>query len=453
MNTKFRSLAFLLLTLLTFSFCTEKPEPVTANTALQSYLQNDDQSFAWEINESFSLEGLTVHELLLTSQKWREHTWTHQLTVLVPPEIKYDGALLFITGGSVKNGQPNWKSQDDEVMKSFGIVAAQNSAIVAVIRQVPNQPLYDDLTEDELISFTLDNFRKDNDYTWPLLFPMTKSAVRAMDAVQEFAKNELSQDISRFVVSGASKRGWTTWLTGASDERVAAIAPMVIDMLNMPVNLDYQVEVWGDYSVQIQDYVELGIPQDVHSDDGGEITQMIDPYSYRDKLTMPKMLFIGANDEYWPIDAVKNYIDDIPGENFIHYVPNAGHDLGGGEQALRALSAFFGTTLRREKYPVCQWDIAEENGEITLAVEATPDPLVDAILWSADSEDRDFRDEEWVSESLGIKNQKNVNTTISYPMAGFKAFYLDLKYTDANGNVYSKSTRSYVADDDEVFIK
>ncbi|MGD1890828.1 MAG: PhoPQ-activated pathogenicity-related family protein [Cyclobacteriaceae bacterium] len=452
MYIKFFTSISLLLVLLFFSFQAEKSEPVTAKTALQSYLENGDESFTWEVKESFSAEGITAHELLLTSQQWHEHTWTHQLTVLVPQEIKYDGALLFITGGSVKGGQPNWKSQDEEVLKSFGAVAAQNSAIVAVIRQVPNQPLYNNLKEDELISFTLDNFRKDNDYTWPLLFPMTKSAVRAMDAIQEFSKSEVNQEVSRFVISGASKRGWTTWLTGASDERVAAIAPMVIDMLNMPVNLDYQVEVWGDYSVQIQDYVELGIPQDVHSEGGNEITQMIDPYSYRDKLTMPKMLFIGANDEYWPIDAVKHYFDDMPGENFIHYVPNAGHDLGDGKQALGALSAFFGTTLRKEKYPVCQWDITEKDGEITLKVKATPDPLVDVVLWSADSEDRDFRDEEWVSQSLGVKNQKNIKANIAYPTSGFKAFYVDLKYTDTNGSVYSKSTQSYVADEDEVFI-
>ena len=61
---------------------------------------------------------------------------------------------------------------------------------------------------------------------------------------------------------------------------------------------------------------------------------------------MPKMIFIGTNDEYWPVDAIKNYINDIPGENYIHYVPNAGHGLGDGQQALTALSAFFGITLQ-----------------------------------------------------------------------------------------------------------
>src|SRR5690606_9764978 len=125
--------------------------------------------------------------------------------------------------------------------------------------------------EDELISMTLHRYKQDNDYEWPLLFPMVKSAVNAMDAVQEFSAGRLATPIAEFIVSGFSKRGWTTWLTAAVDERVAAIAPMVIDILNMPVSLQYQIETWGDYSVQIQDYVRLGIPQSATTTDGREI--------------------------------------------------------------------------------------------------------------------------------------------------------------------------------------
>src|SRR5574338_1056856 len=278
---------YLSASVLLVSFLTLVQAQVTPSNALQSYLHNGDKTFKWEVKDTYDIGDVKAYALLLTSQQWREHVWTHQLTILVPKENKYDGALLFITGGSVKNGLPNWNGRDDKFNTGMAGVAATNHAIVAVLRQTPNQPLYNDLTEDELISFTLHNFKKDGDYTWPLLFPMVKSAVRAMDAVQEFSKQQLNHPVNRFVISGASKRGWTTWLTGATDSRAQAIAPMVIDVLNMPVSLDYQIKALGDYSVQIEDYVKLGIPQGAKTESGMAVTTMVEPYSYRKTLTMP----------------------------------------------------------------------------------------------------------------------------------------------------------------------
>lgn len=441
----------LILVITIFSCATKKEIPVTAETALERYLDNGDKTSQWELKESYSLENdVTAYDILMTSQQWREHVWKHQLTILVPNKVNHDGALLFITGGSVDKGEPNLKGHDDELTQSLGILAAKNNAIVSIIRQTPNQPLYDDLVEDELISFTLHNFKNDGDFTWPLLFPMVKTAVKAMDVVQEFSKKEQNVKIKRFVVTGASKRGWTTWLTGANDPRVVAIAPMVIDVLNMPISLEYQLEVWKEYSIQIEDYTKLEIPQQVHTESGDQITKMIDPYSYRKNLSIPKLIFIGTNDEYWPVDAIKNYLDSIPGENFIHYVPNAGHDLGDKKQALQALSSFFGTTLLNQPYPVCDWDISPNGTNVKLEATSSADKLVDAIVWSADSEDRDFRDEEWTGESMHAKNKKKIEVIIDYPKTGFKAFYVDLKYTDPNGDEYTKSTRMFVTNEKEV---
>ncbi len=427
---------------------------LTPETALDGYLHNGDMAYKWELKETYAVGDATAYVLFLTSQQWHEYIWTHQLTILVPEENVYDGALLFITGGSNKKGVPNWNGGDDKLLQSLSMVSVKNKGIVALLRQTPNQPLYGKLTEDALISYTLHQFKEDGDYSWPLLFPMVKSAVRAMDAVQEFSKQKLNHSIKRFVVSGASKRGWTTWLTGASDERVVAIAPMVIDILNMPVNLDYQVKMWKDYSVQIEDYVKLGIPQTATSEQGQAITTMVDPYSYRKKLTMPKMIFMGTNDEYWTVDAIKHYIDSIPGQNFIHYVPNAGHDLGDKKQAMSALSAFFGVTLSNRPYPICEPQISYSRKGITLNVKASPDVLVDAILWTTNSTDTDFRDDKWEGKSLALKKNSSLITSAQpFPQSGYRAFYLDLKYKDLNGGEYTKSTRVYVADNDEVFVK
>ncbi len=449
MNNTFKRLFFLLSIFFLLVSCQTQKE-VTPETALQSYLENNDNSFAWELYDSHDVNGLKLYNLLVTSQKWREYTWRHQVAIIVPDEVNYDGALLFITGGSNKDEMPNWKKPDDSTIQMMGLIAQKNSAVVAVVFNVPNQPLFGDLTEDEIISLTFHNYRNDKDFTWPLLFPMVKSAMRAMDAVQEFSEATLNKKINRFLVSGASKRGWTTWLTGASDPRVEAIAPMVIDMLNMPKSISYHVEAWGDYSIQIQDYVELGIAQDVNTPDGQELTTMIDPFSYRKKLTMPKLIFNGTNDEYWPADAIKHYIYEIPGENYLHYVPNAGHGLGDKKQAIQALSSFFAETLQKKDYPECSWSFEENGQEIVVKVDVSKDELVGVFLWTCDSEDRDFRDNEFVSKVIETEAANQISIQVNYPESGFRAFYIDLLYPDPYGDVYSKSTRMFVANPDNV---
>ncbi len=436
---------------LTASSCSH--DSVKPETALQAYLHNSDKSFHWEVQDKQKSEDVTLYRILFTSQIWRDIQWNHELVIMVPDVLKFSDALLFITGGSIKNGKPNTHEFTDDLITSISKIAVVNKTIAAIIWHVPNQPLYNNLTEDALITYTLYNYKKDLDLTWPLLFPMTKSAVRAMDVIQEFSKKETSKKVKNFIVSGASKRGWTTWLAGASDKRVKAICPMVIDVLNMPVNINYQKEVWGDYSVEIEDYVKLGIAQQLGSAEGRDLVKMIDPYSYRKKLTMPKMIFMGTNDPYWPVDAVKNYIDSIPGDNHICYIPNAGHGMGDKVQALNTLSAFMGTMVTRSKYPLCDYNIAYTNGKVTLTVNTSPDVLVEAYLWSTTSADQDFRDEKWSSVTLNAKNKPVVKVEVDLPESGFKAFYVDLKYKAPFGNDYTQSTRIYVLTDKQVLLK
>ncbi len=441
-----RSSFIVLLAFFAFTLQLKAQPAITPETALKAYINNGDKTFSWELKDSFTQGDVTGYNLLLTSQTWRGITWRHQLTIMVPKENLHDGAMLFITGGSNKQEQPNW-SKSDKLWPSLMSIASKNKAIVALLKQAPNQPLYGDLTEDALISYTLHNFKKDGDYSWPLLFPMVKSAVKAMDAVQEFSKQTLKHDVNNFVITGASKRGWTTWLSAAiDDKRVKAIGPMVIDMLNMPATLDYQLKSYGAYSEQIEDYVKLEIPQTANTPQGNAITTMIDPYSYRAKLTVPKLIFIGTNDEYWTVDAIKHYYDQIPGQNMIHYVPNAGHDLGGGKQALEALSAFFGTTINDRNYPTPTWKVSPKKKGAQVSIKTDNHDLVDALVWSATSADKDFRNEKWTSQSLGVSNTSKIKFQEAYSGSGYKAFYVDLKYKDPNGGTYTVSTRMFLTD-------
>lgn len=426
---------------------------ITPESALESYLERLDPSYGWKIHEQFKEGPVTVYMVELTSQTWMGHVWKHQLTVIVPKKLRSKTALMFIDGGSSDDdGSVRWRDpRKDGIVLGVARVAVQNRAIVAVLKNVPRQPLYGGKREDALISMTLHNFKNDGNYSWPLLFPMTKSALRAMDAIQELATQQLNKKVDDFVVSGASKRGWTTWLTAASgDPRVKAIAPMVIDILNMPANLNYQLEAYSEYSEEIQDYTDLEIPQTVDSPSGRAITTMIDPYSYRDKLTVPKMIFNGTNDPYWVIDAIKHYLPEIPGENYIHYVPNAGHNLGDGKQAIRALGSFFSYAVKNKPYPKTSWATSVSDGTVLVNVEATKRQLVGVKLWESYSTDRDFRNENWVSTDLGIKKVNQFQAGVKLPEQGYKAFYIDLIYKDANGNKYSQSTRAFMTDSQKI---
>src|SRR5262249_36731397 len=160
----------------------------------------------------------------------------------------------------------------------------------------PNQPLYDGRKEDALIAYTFDQYVKSGDRTWPLLFPMVKTAVRGMDVIQVFSEKETGKKVERFVVSGASKRGWTTWLTAAEDPRVKAIAPMVIDMLNMKAQTDWAEKMYGRQSEEIGDYVDLNLVARMDEPRMVELRYWTDPYSYRSRYTMAKLLLLGTND-------------------------------------------------------------------------------------------------------------------------------------------------------------
>ena len=142
-------------------------------------------SFAWKVVETKPLPGgVTGHQLLLTSQTWQGAAWTHDLQIYEPAEVKYpDHMLLFITGGANKLDNPVFRHNAE------GLAFAKAcGARVAVLPQVPNQPLLGGKTEDDLIAETFTRYLETKDDTLPLLQPMVKSAVKAMDAVQEWAK-------------------------------------------------------------------------------------------------------------------------------------------------------------------------------------------------------------------------------------------------------------------------
>jgi PhoPQ-activated pathogenicity-related protein len=309
---------------------------------------------------------------------------------------------------------------------------------VVVLPQVPNQPLLGGKNEDALIAETFVRYLETKDEEWPLLFPMVKSAVRAMDAAQAFAQ-ERNQPVERFVVTGASKRGWTTWLTAAVDPRVKAIAPMVIPTLNFRAQNKHQLENFGKYSEQIDDYTARGLTEKIDTPTGTRLWHMVDPLSYRDRLTMPKLQINGTNDPYWTLDSMNLFWDDLKGPKAVVYLPNAGHALDQHrDYAIEGVGALFRSAIGGKPLPELSWKHRDtESGDLELAVISHPAPR-SAQLWTSTSTTLDFRRSKW--SPIPLQAGTRMVGRVTRPARGNVALFADLEY-ELDGLTYHLSTQ------------
>lgn len=393
-------------------------------TALRDFVTQADASFGWKLVDSQEIAGSRIFDVELTSQTWQDITWKHDLLVFQPAELKHpDHVLLYITGGS------NEKKPKPEDRLLGASLAMLSGTRVALLFQVPNQPLLGGRFEDDLITDTFLFHLATRDQRWPLLFPMVKSAVRAMDCIEQLAAQEWKSPVKGFIVTGASKRGWTTWLTRAVEPRVHGIAPIVIDTLNMPKQMDYQIETWGKYSEQIDDYERKGLIKKLKEDDAGiePLWRWVDPYTYRRQLTLPKLIINGTNDRYWTVDALNNYWDDLEGTKHIRYVPNAGHNLKGGrEGAIATLAAFAQHVASDRPFPAIQWKHDTEQGRYRLAIQSNVAPVA-VKLWVAESESKDFRAAEWKSQLVPARDNRYLGE-VPAPVGKHLALFGELEF-------------------------
>jgi PhoPQ-activated pathogenicity-related protein len=414
----------------------------TARADLFDYVKKPDDSFKWTLKDKVAAASGTMYTIELTSQTWQGIRWEHLMVVYVPDGVKPADTLFLWNDG----GRP-------DPLKSFMAfeLSKRGKIPVAFLYGIPNQPLFDGKREDSLIAETFVRFLKTEDESWPLLFPMVKSLVRAMDALQAFARNEWKEELKSFVVSGASKRGWTSWLTGAADGRVKAIAPCVIDMLNFGKQLPHQVLSFGKPSEMVHDYTDRGLIPIPDTSTAKKLWAMVDPWMYRDKVTMPKLLTLGSNDPYWPQDALNLYWDDLKGDKWVLYVPNAGHGLeqtyaDGKKDRTRVLSTlahYARCETRNEPMPKLTWKHADEGDRMTLAVTCDAAPKA-ARLWVADAKTRDFRRSRWEEKAVTL-DKGAVSGSVERPADGWRAFFAELEF-EADGQPFYLSTQLRMAE-------
>ncbi len=352
----------------------------------------------------------------IVSQKWGGVEWRHTLKLYEPSwKTGYSGGC---SGGYLE------VSGDDagEVDDSYGQELAEILGLpVAVLFQVPNQPIWD-LREDDLIAHTFEQFLETGDLEWPLLVPMVRSVLAAMEALGEIA------GIQQFIVGGASKRGWTSWLAAATgDKRIRGIVPIVFDNLKMDRQMIRQTELWGEPSEMVNDYVRRQLHLISESERGEELVNLVDPIRQIHDIHCPALVINGANDAYWAVDALNLYYSDLPGGSAAVVVPNLGHSTGNRLFWGPALNRFGKFVFGNGDWPVVKSSWADN--QMAYSVSSGEYKI---HVWKAESKDLKFWDSSWEKVSTGWQDDGRT-VTVEAPIVNHFAYFVEFEFKDEDG--------------------
>lgn len=392
-------------------------------TPMDDYAWKEDPNYSWfdtgkrihghNVGRTVSYVG---HVLNMTSQRWltdedtTRSLWWHFLVVIVPSNYNpatARNATLWITDG--RNDHP----EETPDRFNYNMIVASELAmgtglITGSLFQIPNEPMIfpsdpiqKSRSEDAIIAFTWAHFLDNaEDAEWLVRLPMVKASLRAMDTMTAYAAEKLNiKNMDYYSVTGASKRGWTTWDVAAVDYksgRVACIAPIVLDAINFVEVEHHQWRSYGGWSFLLKDYWEQNITRRYDEANMTKLQEIVDPYWYRDRLTMPKLIVNAGGDEFQQPDDTHYWWNDMPEPKYFLMMPNTEHSTATGfAQELPAIGTFIKYTIAQTALPSATWTISPDTGDIVATLhypsesqqltntEFTTPKLANATMWYA----------------------------------------------------------------------
>ncbi len=491
------------ITLTTTSSGYDEKRLVSRSGGLGQFILRPDSSYQWSVLNRDKRDGLQVLSVSLTSQTWSpaylpsdSPLWMHRLTVYIPdkPPVAKT-AVLHINGGT---NHPRTKGEKTETCDDldFERLVRMTGQVVVDVKDIPNQFLSlkgeRPRKEDDLIARTwaayIDAPEKCADC--PLQLPMTKAVVRAMDAVQEllqeqFQKEEAgkSSDTRKstnrqsfrpetFILTGGSKRGWVAWLAAATDTRVSAVMPMVIDVLDVQASLEHLKRVYGHWTPPLTPYFSRG--QDIlarlHTPPVVQLMKLVDPVQYSQYLNLPKYIVTAGGDDFFPPDSSRYYWSALTAPRWIRTYPNSRHYIvrEDAERVTDTVGSFVGGLLadNLEQKPLgaslpylFKTNIDSHGGRVVVSQEPKG-----VVLWQAINPDaRDFRKTilqpkglAYESTSLPFNCESKssrcyVDVKVPSPKKGWAAWFVSFRFDNGSYPDFVFNTPVQVTPDTDLF--
>ena len=451
------------------------------STPLDDYVRAPDQHYEFIFLKKFRGPNCTFHVLNMTSLKWLTEEfsdkpiWWHYLTIIVPDKVLVsDTAFVWVDQGSNHDDIPGLS---DPFLALISAISVGANTVTATVKQIPNQP----------VVFTKDKTRKsrheDALIAWPWLkflengsnpeilprLPMTKAVVRAMDTVSTYVRSlDKEYDICKFVIGGASKRGWTTWMTAAVDKRVVAMVPVVMDLLNMRKSLHHHYRALGGWSFAFKDYIAMNVTEFLDSPNMDKMAAIIDPLTYSSRYDMPKLVVSATGDEFFMPDDSHYYYDVLRGPTYLKITPNAEHTLIGHiGDAILAIKSFYMSVTHNSTLPTFSWTRSQTDtgGRISVHTSIEPKSVTVFHAITLPTGRRDFRlfvsgptpgskipqPVLWFKKKAKQISKVHYVAEVDRPIKGWAGFFVQLQFHGVDNTTLEFTTELCIVPDIFVF--
>ncbi|WP_273908547.1 PhoPQ-activated protein PqaA family protein [Enterobacter bugandensis] len=419
----------------------------------------------YSLLEKKQLPSVMLQRYNLNSQAWSPQgvvspeRWQNGVDIYIPDSARENNALVVINNGSNNNGSGSPVAPTNFSEEELTRITIATRTVVISVSNVPNQVLsYQGVTtplaEDDSVAYSWRLFIGDTQkyQNASLHIPMAASVSQAF----RLAKKELAQhNITKFIVTGASKRGWAAWLTALSDPDVDAVVPFVMDLLDTKNSLEHMYQSYGkNWPVAFYPYYKQGVDQQIGTDEFASLMTLEDPLTYLntdmgDRLKIDKYIINASGDDFYVPDNSHFYYDQLPGSKSLRVVPNSSHN-GILSVAEQSLITFVNRFQEKQKLPEITEKIQNsEEGKKELAVSFSEKPAT-VLQWKAmNPAARDFRYACDVKYNPVPVSLTGGNDTLSIPLtapnSGWQATYIEATFSDG----YVATTQVYITPDDK----
>lgn len=401
-----------------------------------------------------------VKKYRMISQSWspgglvQPAQWQHHVDMYLPAHpVKSHHALIVVNNGTnYPNGVIKAEQRNEFSPEMLVSIARATKTIVISVSNIPNQYLTygtdnKPLKEDDSVARSWSLFM-DN----PALRTRASVHIPMATAVSQairVAKHELkAQGITRFIVTGASKRGWSSWLTFISDPDVDAVVPFVIDLLDTRAALTHMYRTYGgNWPIVFYPYYQQGIDKAINTSAFQELMKIEDPMQYlaagqSTQLNKVKYIVNASGDDFYAPDNARFYYDALPGEKSLRVVPNTNHN-GILKHVERTLVTFVNRFMKNKPLP--QLTVKLKGDALSVTFSEKP---VTVKRWTASNpEARDFRyacDIQYQGIKVALPNHGPISLSLSSPNSGWQATFVEATFKDG----FVATSRVYVTPDD-----